>query len=515
MAFVPIFSNKPRFAEKQLSLNEILTLQKFNAMTESSLENSSANNITDEFAAACGDPNLGTTFRKNVVRQAIYTGGSKRIHLNWFREMFGSQERMVDTKRFWNHYIRDTTFNMYAAATVTGTAAGGTLTFQVLKQNHGSSGTLNLAAKGYSLWDKDNQIEYIITDVDYTIPYANKVTIQPLDGSIVPSIKAGTPYFITLARRVGGDSEKDVTNQMSTIGFAREVNFLRFRRDWEVTITDLLAGYRDKIQFPVIYNQYGEPMDSWDVYEAMAAREGLQMAINQACWIGSPATNQALISGLGAVIDQDHVGFYGLLPSIKYGGGIVYDYNPSVGFDLESDGEPIFLWQDSQKRTTKWMVLQGLQFDFNKNDRANKLVQRTGVGSTVWEAYKRLGTLSDDYQMEMAKLGVSQYKYNSFDLDFVTVGAWSDERAGGSSYYSNLAILVPQDGATENGRPINPIEFYQYGQNQWTGDYFESYVDNRYQTVARESLQGYCAQSIAFTLHAPDLFILLNPVFSA
>lgn len=508
MAF-PIFSNKPRFCTRQLSLEETLTLSKFNAMTESSLENSSANNITGDVAEACGDPNLGTTFRKNVVHEVIYCGG-KKIELNFFREMFGAPEKMVDTKRFWNHYICATNLNIYAAASVTGTGAGDPLVFQVLKQDHGSSGTLNWAATGYSLWDKDAMIEYTITDVDYTIPYANKVTVVRNDGGIA-QIKANKPYLITPARRVGGESCKQVTNQMSTIGYSREVNFLRLRRDWEVAI-DLLRAYRDKIQYPVIYDVNGNPQDSWDVYENMAAREGLQMALNLALWIGSPTTNASLISGLGATIDQDHTGFYGMLPSIKYGGGIVYDFPQSVGFDFESDGEPLFLWQDSQKRTTKFMVYHGLGFDFTKNDRSNKLVARTGVGSTVWEAYKRLGQLTGDNGSAMEKLGVSKYKYNSFELDFTLWGALSDSRYAGSDYFSNLAVMIPQDGPTEAGRPINPMEVYQYGQNGWTGDYEEFYVDNRKMTVACETLQGYCAQSIAFAMHCPDLFILLNPV---
>ena len=511
---LPIFSNKPRFCTRQLSLNEILTLDKFNAMTESALETTSGNNITPEVMAACGDPNMGTTFIQNVVHQVIRCGG-KPIDLNFFMDMFGSEEKMVSTKRFWNHYICDTTLNLMAAATVKGTGPGVPATFQVLKQNHGSSGTLNWAAKGYSLWDKDAMIEYIITDVDYTIPYANKVTVIPTDETVTVSIKANKDYLVTPARRVGGSSCKDVTNQMSTIGFSQEVSFLRLRRDWEVEI-DLLRAYRDKIQYPVIYDINGNPQDSWDVYEAMEAREGLRIALNIAAWIGTPLTNQTLITGTGAVVDPDHTGFFGMLPSIKFGGGIVYNFPQSIGFDFESDGEPLFLWQDAQKRTTKFMVKHGLGFDFSKNDRSNKLVARTQVGATVWEAYKRLGSMTgEDYKTEMAKMGINAYKYNSFELDFSLWGAMSDRRYAGSEYFSNLATMIPAEGPTEGGRQINPMEFYQYGQNGWTGDYEEFYVDNRKQTEACETIQGYCAQSLAFAMHCPDLFILLNPVQAA
>lgn len=512
---IPVFSNKPRFCVKQLSLESTLNLPKFNAMTESALETTSGNNITPaQGVAMCGDPNMGTTFIQNVVHQVINCAG-KPIELNFFMEMFGSEEKMVSTKRFWNHYICDTSMNLYSANNVVGTGPGVPATFQVLKQNHGSSGTLNLAALGYSLWDKDNMIEYIVSSaVDHTIPYANKVTITPTDATVTVNIRQGVAYLVTPARRVGGESCQQVTNQMSTIGYSQIVNFLRLRRDWSVAI-DLLRAYRDKIQYPVIYDINGNPMDSWDIYEAQAAREGLRMALNLAAWIGTPTTNASLISGVGAVIDGDHTGFYGMLPSIKFGGGILYDFPQSVGFDFEADGEPLFLWQDSRKQTTKFLVKHGLGFDFSKNDRSNKLVANTQVGGTVWEAYKRMGETDAMYKTGMSKMGINSYKYNSFELDFSLWGALSDKRYAGSDYFSNLAVCIPAEGATEGGKQINPMEFFQYGQNGWTGDYEEFYVDNRKMTSACETVQGYSAQSIAFAMHCPDLFILLNPVLAA
>jgi hypothetical protein len=509
---IPIYSNKPRFSTKQLSIEGTLNLPKFNAMTESSLENSSVNNVSDQLAAACGDPNLGTTFRRSVAHQAIYVGG-KNIELNFFREMFPgtTTAQMMDTKRFWNHYISRTDLNIFAAATVTGTVAGDPLTFQALKQSHGSSGTLNIAATGYELWDKDNMIQYYITDVDYTIPYANKITIEPANKAVIAQIKVNTPYLMEMARRVGGESCTQPTPQMSTIGYSREVNFLRLRRDWKVTI-DLLRSYRDKIQYPVIYDMDGNPMDSWDVYENMVARQGLQEALNLEMFIGSPTDNPALISGLGAVIDGDHRGFYGMLPTIKFGGGVVYDFPIDEGFDFEADGEPLFLWQDANKRSTKFLVKQGLGFDFTKNDRTNKMVARVQTGATMWEAYKRLGGLSGDQASDMAKLAIDSYKYRSFELDFSIWGALSDNAMLGTDYYRNLAIMIPVEGPTEGGRQINPMEVYQYGQNGWTGDYYETTVDMRKTQDMCENLEGYCAQSLAFTMHAPELFILLNPV---
>lgn len=507
---IPVFSNKPKFCTQQMSITDVLSLTRFNAMTQSAAENPGVN----AFANACGDPNLGTTFRKNVIHQLIRCGG-KNIDLNFMMDIWGnSNPQMVDTKNFYNHYICDTNLNIYAAATANATAVGGPVTWQVLKSNHTSSGTTSFPVPGYSIWDKDNMIEYIVTNVDTSTSYAHKVTMVPTDGTVTASIKANTPYLVIPARRVGGYSCKAVTNSMSTIGYSQLVQFLRVRKDWEVQI-DLLRGYLDKIQYAVIYDYQGNPMDSWDVYEAQDARQGVQMALNLAMWIGTPTTNAALISGVGAVMDSTHPGFYGWLPSIKYGNGVVYDFRSSVGFDFESDGEPIFLWQDSQKRSSKFLAMHGLAFAFGNNNRTNKMVARAGT-NLEWEGYKRIGAMSPDTnETEVAKLGIRKYTYEGFDLDFKLCSFMSDVRYTGSDYYSNMCVMTPMEGPTIEGRQIQPIEIFQEGQGNWTGSYYESYVDNRTQTEACESIQGYSAQSLAMAVHCPDLMILLNPVIDA
>jgi len=504
-----VFSNKPKVCTRQLSLEEILTLPKFNVLTESSLENNSANNL----GAVCGDPNLGTTFYKNVINEVIRCAG-ENIDINFVRDLFpiDSKPTMVETKRWYNQYLCDTNLNLYFAAAGTATGAGLPFTVQILKQFHGGSGQYAVPAVGFSIWDKDKMIEYRVISVDNTIDFAHKIVLQPYDTTIVGSIKANTPYLVTPARRVGGMSEKQVANSMSTIGYSQEVRPLRVRRDWELSV-DLLRGYLDKIQYSVIYDIQGNEMDSWDVYEAQQARLGVQMLLNMASFWGTPTTNAALISDTNAaMVDNLYTGFYGMIPSLRYGGAVVYPFRPSVGFDLENDGEPLFLWQDSQKRTSKFLILHGLSWKFGLNNRTNKLIARTDAGKFQWESYKRVGALSgEDYTQSLAKLGVESYKYDSFELDMKRIGAFSDARFAGSDYWNNMGICMPQHGVKKEGRNINPIEFYQVGKNGWTGDYFESYVDNRYQTVAKESIQGYSAESIAMATHCPELWMLLDP----
>lgn len=495
---VNLFSNKPKFCQKNLSTSEVLNLPFINSILEQDESNTNF--------AKCGDPNKGVLMYKNLVHQLIRCGG-KAIDTNWMEDLFsmGNKTR-VETKRFYNHFVCDPDLNIYVANSAQGTGAGLPFWVTILKANHGASGTATLPTLGFQFIDKDKQIWYTITDADTTVPYAHKYELTPNDTTVTGSVKANTPYLIGTALFVGGCNCPTITNSISSIGYSQEVNFLRVRRDWRLCI-DLLTGYQDKLQFAITYDINGNPVDGWDVKEAQDMRLGIRNVLNLAAFIGTPTTNTALISGAGATIDTNFTGFYGLLPTLKYGGGNVYNYRTDNGFDWEIDGEPIMLYQDSRKKTMKFMALAGMSFITNMVDRTNKLVSRQMVGNNIWEAYRRTGT-------DVEKLGVMGYKYNGFEIDIKKVDSWSDYRYFGSDYFNNMAIFLAQDGITENGRELQPVEFYSQGTGKWNGDYEEHYIDYRNITGCND-IGGWAAQSMAMDVKCPNQHILVNPVKAA
>jgi len=502
----PIFSKAPKFTQKPITVEGLLSMPKFDVIAETDPANNSVARWlgTDSQEAALWVP--------NVVHQLIHVGG-KKIDLNFFFDMFYTQEHRVETKRLFNHYITDPDLNVYAAATRTGT---GSLTFQLLRQNHLQGGTYSYPATGYVLFDKDAMKYYYITDVDNTVPYAHKVTIESTVSSTEEiQINANTPYLVLPANMVGGYSCPNVLNDAMSLGYTQQVNFFRLRKDWEVSI-DVLRGTRDKAQYAYIYDKDGNPYDAYDLYEQKMAREDLRMAFNVLSFIGSPVQNQSLITGVNAVIDPDHVGYYGLVPSITFGGGILKPFAASVGWDWESDFEPIALYQESLKRTTEFMSLVGMQFEVNMDYRSNKMVARQVVGTTMFEAYRRGAEDKSEAGVltHLEKLGIKSYDYRGFKVDIKKWESLSDARFVGSSQWSNSMIMIPGSGCTEGGREVSPLEFYQYGQNGWTGDYEEVYVDNRYVTRC-ESVAGYCAQSLAMKVHCPQLFVYAQGVADA
>ncbi len=506
----PFFSNQPLFCQKPVTIEGLFDIAQFNALTAANLACTAQDN-------GCLDPNIGTTFVKNVVNKVIRCGG-RNIEIDFFMKMFPETPMNTETKTVYNHYVCDADLNIYAAANATGTGPGVATWFQLLKQNHAASGTESLPATDYVLMDKDNQIMYSITDVDTTIPYAHKVELTPMDSSVTVSIKANTGYLVLQTRMVGGYSCPVATNKAMTIGYSKQIKPLRLRSDWNVAI-NLLRGYNDKIQYAVIYDRDGVPYDAWDVYEAQQARENLRIGLNVLSMIGTPITNTNLISGGGAIVDAEHTGYYGLIPSIANGGGIVQNYNAALGFDLESDGEPIFLYQDSLKRSNKFLFLCGQKFLFGLDNRANKMVPRTQVTSTPFEAFKRFGDWltpeeihgGKSYTSEMAKIGIREYDYRGFEFAFKKWDGLSDKRFFGTDYYSDLVVGLPMEGPrTGDGTEVSPVQFYQYGWNGWTGGYEEFRTDHR-MIDGCENLTGYCAQSMAMAVHCPQLFILLRP----
>jgi hypothetical protein len=510
MSDVNLFSNTPFFCQKNLSTSEVLSLPVIN-MNLGLDTNGDPNNF-----GKCGDPNHGSLIVKNLIHKQIRCGG-KPIDITFMEDMFPMSNPTNSTTKEWqNHYICDPDWNVYVAASVEGTAPGQPAWAQLLKSNHGENGAYSLPQLGYSFFDKDNQVQYQITDIDNSIPWAHRFEVTPLDEDVTVELRPNKAYLIAPARLVGGCNGTQITNSLTSIGYTQVNHALRVRRDWKLCV-DLLTGYKDKFQFTIVYDSQGRPMDAWDVKEAQDMREGIRAALNMSAFIGTPITNPSLISGVGATVDPNHTGFYGLVPSLRYGGGNVYDYRSDLGFDLEADGEPIFLYQDSRKRTKKFMVMHGQKFAFSLVDRQNKMVARTQVGATVWEAFKRLGSLTETpYETEMAKLGLRHYSYMGFDLDFKKMDSWSDYRYIGSDYFNDLAIFMPQDGINNaDGSPLNPVEFYTYGNGQWTGNYEEHYIDYRNQVGGENAIGGWAAQSLGMAVHCPNQWVLANPVKAA
>lgn len=489
-------SRTPQFRSKIASVRDVLDLAAFNAMEEANTNTSSSQ--------YCNNAALGTAFIKDVVRQ-IRAGG-KPVEINFFMDAFGYTPRMTEAKEIYNRYINDVDYNVLAASSVTGSAPGAATVFQLIRALHSGDGAYSYPQKGYVLMDKENNIMFQITDVDVTTDFAHLIEVTPWDENVTVDIKAGVKYFVSPAMTVGGYSCPTPTNDIQNIGYVQKLNPFRFRRDWKVTL-DLMRGYADKFRFQVKFDFEGNPVDAWDAYEAVRARESLQLSMNAISMFASPITNPLLLSGADVVTDSIHTGFYGLIPTLQSAAQVI-DFPISEGFNLKSDLEPFILYQDSLKRCSRFMVKHGKAFKASLVDSTNQMVRNDGLGLYNFDAYKRAGESMGGIE----KLMIESYKYLGFMLDFMEWSPMSDSRLIGSEKLNNMGIFIAADGtvdATTNS-PVAPIEFFQYGMTE-TGDYIES-IRNDWKIDGCESVSGSHAQSINMAVHSPEMHLIANPI---
>lgn len=269
MSSVNLFSNKPKFINRPLTSSEILNLKIFNAAIEADPSQSSLN--------YCADPNLGTTWRKNVLRNVVHSGGSA-IDFNIIEQLFPnsgmSTPTVVGSKRYFVHYQGDPDYNIYAAATVSASTPGGVVKFQLNRSNHTSSGKTSPVSKGMIIVDPATQEMAIVDDVDTTTDYAHLIDVKPTNGTSTLTIKANRPYLVLPANLVGGCGAPNIINSLSTIGYTAEIRPVRVTRGWKVCI-DTLTGYQDEAQYTVLYDMQGNEVDAVDFLQAQNARMGL------------------------------------------------------------------------------------------------------------------------------------------------------------------------------------------------------------------------------------------------
>ena len=492
MAFV---SRVPQFKTKIATIKDVLNLEAFNAMEEADSNTCSAN--------SCNNASLGTAFIKNVVRQ-IKAGG-KAIEINFFMDAFGYTPRSVEAKEVYNRYVTDLDYNVVPAANALGASPGAATWFQLLRAQHSGDGAKSYPVVGYTMTDKDNNIIYQITDADTTIPGAHRFELTPWDKDVTVSLKGGVKYFVSPARPVPGYSEAAPTNDIQTLGYVQKLNPFRFRKDWRVTL-DLERGYKDIFRFQVKFDMAGNPIDSWEAYEAVRSRDALQLNMNAISMFASPITNPLLLSGADVVTDSIHTGYYGLIPTLQSSAQVI-DFSPAQGFNLKSDLEPFILYQDSLKRCNRFMVKHGKSFKAGLIDSTNQLIKQDGQTLFNFDMYKRMGESIEKY-------GIDSYFHKGLDfkLDFMEWSPMSDSRLIGTEKLNNMGIFIAADGTVDalTNQPVAPVEFFQYGMTE-TGDYIESVI-NEWKVNGKEAISGNHAQSICMAVHSPEMHLIANPV---
>jgi hypothetical protein len=486
------FSNAPKINTQLYNIDDCLKLPAFKAVHEAS-RSGSVENLSE------WDANRKAEWR-HLVRDAVINLGGESIDLNFFNEMFGGNIETIDAKNLYTKYNADVDYNIAAQAAATGSAPGAKKWITLARGYHSTNGKYSYPSKGMSLYIYEDGQKLYVEDTDRSVDYAHKLLVTPYRKNYTVNVRKQTPILVMPARIIGGNSCMLPTTTMSTPGYVSKLAPIRLRKDW-CTPVDLMKGYEDILQWAIMFDKNGKEIDCWITYEKVKAFEQMQLAENLVFFLGNTIDNPLL---LDVVVDSGYTGFDGYLPTIKYAGGFVYDYDPTLGFSLEQDYGQIILRQDSLKETKEFSVIHGKNFMVNMVRNSNEFL-KTQPGQIGMQSFKRSPGAVEKYS-------ITSYKAFNNTLHFKEWGSLSDSRLLGNYDMPNMAIMTPTTGIKDSkGRAVSPIEFYVPRGCGENGAIEEHDFDLR-DITGCEEIKGWLAKTLMMQVHGAKKHIFINPV---
>lgn len=451
----------------------------------------------------CGNPDDTAAWSK-LIHDAVIQCGGEPMELDFFEKIFGGTEEVIDAKKIYFRYNCDFDMNIFSQENVKAAVAGGAVTFTLLKALHGGGGKYSYPSVGYSLYLYEDKQWVKITAVDKTVDFGHRITVKPYSVAYIANIRKNKKILVMPVNLVGGISCPSPASSYQTTGYTHHVIPMRIRKDWELPI-DLLRGFQEVLRWAIMFDENGREVDCFEAFEKSNARRDMKWAKNIIFFMGQKIDNPALLGSNG--ISVDYAGFDGYIPTMFYGGGQIIDYEPSQGFDLESDWEPIIIKNDALKRTNEFVVLHSKPFYMALSRNANKKFG-ANPGACTFETFKRSGVNQD----HITRLGVRSIEFAGNTLHFKEVSALSDTRGIGNGIYPYSAHFIPGNGLRDSkGREVTAFQFFKPKGCGATGMLEEVDRDRR-KIDGCDILAGYLTETLMMAIHCPHQHILANPV---
>jgi hypothetical protein len=497
-----LLSKTPRCNNKLVTVGDVLDkLTAFNALFESGESGS---------VTACSNTEAEKANWRKEIRENVINCSGRPTELDFFEKIFGSPKpQNIGASELFIKYNCDKDYNIYAATAVTGGAPGAATSFTLLKSMHGGNGKYSNVAENGSLYIYEDRQWVRVTDVDKTTDYAHVVTVVPYTGTYTVNIRGGKKMMFTPVRMVDGYHCAIPSSTWDAPGYISSVKPISYRKDWELPI-DLLKAHQEIFQFALIFDKDGNQKDAFVPYEQEKAREEMKLFKNLFAFIGTKMTNTALVGSSGVVLKTGkYSGFDGYLPTMRYGGGTVYDYDPALGFSLDADFMPIILRQDALKRSKAFTIIHGLNFMAGAQ-RNNAEIFKAAAGQNNLSIYGQKVGMTE---MEVVKLGISAYQWLGYSVGFKMMDALTDSRMLGNDDMPDTAMMIPMDGLRDSkGNSVPAIEFFNPQGASEDGSFWESgVIDHRRLENRCNKLSGWMTEDLMMAVHCPQLHVLLNP----
>lgn len=464
-------------------------------------------------------------WRRNIRPGVIWVGG-RPSETDFFRMMMGGTPKDTDATDLTIEYNSAIDYNIYAqndASGTSGTVTGGCYYGNVVNGNYtGPYAQFTIASSGYAengtacnvnvgdqlLIYNDNKWVQVIK-IDTTTAYAFIVYVVPFDENYTIQIYGGYPIIPSHVQMTSGYSDSNtivVHTEWETTGYFKTVRPFNLQRDWETPI-DLMRGYKDVIQFPIIFDtNTGAEIDSWDFKAMAGGRNDMVMAENLAFFTGEQLTNTTITT---AGYTNKYTGFDGLLTTIFYGGGNIKEFDNSYGFDLDVDYTQIILQNDALKLSTEYLLMAGKRFHMTMQRRIQDAL-KGNAGACTFDTFKRGGAEMADIK----RLGIMSWEWLGATLHTKEVGAFSDSRWIGNGYYKNMGIMLPGNGLTDsNGQIVNPVEYWtpkgRTEGNMWS----EIWRDHRKLNDKADKFSGTIYHQVMMSVNGVENMFAIMPKF--
>lgn len=501
MAGPSFYSNKPRYTDRKIvSVAEAQSqIAAFNAFYEVTSANSSVSN--------CKDPNKAANWRK-YIRDGVINDIGRPRELDWFQKIAGGAKKDTPATAVYTKTNVDVDFNIVAQASVVGASAGAATTFLMHRGMYDATGNYSNVAVGGSLYIYEDRQSVQITAVNRDTPFATSVTVIPNSKAYTVNIRGGSKMLFSPVRVVGGKSCPIYSSTWITDGFISVVRPYMNRVDRKFD-KELDRPYEDVLQFGIMFDINGKEIDGWQYRDITTMREELKWRQNWDFFAGQPIDNPLLTANLGgAGSDIKYTGYFGYLPTVEFGGGTVQEFDPTIGYDFDSDFDALTVRQDAIKQTTEFFGYAGRQFIQGMNRRMTDTI-RNSSGQCTFQTFNRMGDWNDQ---SLTKYRVMSYSYAGYSLHFKQLDALTDSRMGGNGIFPNLAMLMPGDSITDSkGNTVPAIEIYN-PMGSVEGTSYKEYVrDQEKVGNGCDEVQLEIRDTTMVAINAPSRHIILRP----
>jgi hypothetical protein len=449
------------------------------------------------------DPNKAANWRKYVREQVINCAGTP-VELDFFEKIAGGKTEMIPAKEMYFKQNGDIDHNIVSKNNVKGAGPGAPVTFTLHRSSHASGGTAAYPVKGWEIYSYEDLQWLRIIDVKTDVPYAFEVVVAPKNKRYTINIRAGKKMLVSPATQVGGyTTNGSHVGTHDTPGYIYKMTMLRLRVQWKQAI-DLMKGYKDVLQFGIMFDNEGKEVDCWEYYKKIKALEQLKYAFNLQFFTGQKLDNPDIFQEMS---DDSYPGFDGYVPQVMNGGGIVYPYDQQYGIDPYADFGSIMLRQDSLKRHKEWTILRALPFQMGFDRNFSKTVKGE-PGDLTYETFKRTGANLESIK----RMGVKSLAMWNMTLHFKDFDALSDSRSIGNGDFPYWAFMMPSAGLRDTeGRDVPPIEYFANKGCGADGGFEEHEYDARKEKGGHEEVGGWMAKTIGMVAHCLNDHIILKP----